>query len=61
MTRTGPEPRYDRRAASRVLAGLARPGLGAAPVPPPARRVEYTCTDLFSDPVSHLTLSQLLY
>ncbi|MTE16356.1 heavy-metal-associated domain-containing protein [Nocardia aurantiaca] len=58
---TGPEPRYDRRAASRVLAALARPGLGAPPVLPPPRRIEYTCAALQSEPGSHLTLSQRLY
>ncbi|MFE3953560.1 heavy-metal-associated domain-containing protein [Nocardia sp. NPDC059091] len=58
---SGPEPRYDRRAASRVLAALARPGLGAPPVLPPPRRVEYTCAALQSEPGSHLTLSQRLY
>lgn len=58
---SGPEPRYDRRAASRVLAALARPGLGALPVLPPPRHVEYTCAALQSEPDSHLTLSQRLY
>ncbi|MGV9667450.1 heavy-metal-associated domain-containing protein [Nocardia niigatensis] len=58
---SGSEPRYDRRAASRVLAALARPGLGAPPVLPPPRRVEYTCATLQSEPGSHLTLSQRLY
>ncbi|MFF0634492.1 heavy-metal-associated domain-containing protein [Nocardia sp. NPDC004151] len=61
MTKSGPEPRYDRRAASRVLAGLARPGLGVDSEPPPPRRVEYTCTPLASESGSHLTLSQRLY
>ncbi|WP_067537360.1 heavy-metal-associated domain-containing protein [Nocardia crassostreae] len=61
MTSNGHPPRYDRRAASRVLAGLARPGLGGpAPVPPP-RRIEYTCTPVGFEPGSHLTLSQRLY
>ncbi|UGT43603.1 heavy-metal-associated domain-containing protein [Nocardia yamanashiensis] len=57
----GSEPRYDRRAASRVLAVLARPGLGAPPATPPARHVEYTSTPLRPEPGSHLTLSQRLY
>ncbi|MGW4841727.1 heavy-metal-associated domain-containing protein [Nocardia brasiliensis] len=55
-------PRYDRRAASRVLAGLAQPGLFSTPVPlPDRRRVEYTCTALHTEPNSHLTYSQRLY
>ncbi|MGK8524134.1 heavy-metal-associated domain-containing protein [Nocardia asteroides] len=55
-------PRYDRRAASRVLADLAQPGLFTAPVPVPApRRFEFTCTALGSEPGSHLTYSQRLY
>ncbi|MFI7000894.1 heavy-metal-associated domain-containing protein [Nocardia sp. NPDC050175] len=55
-------PRYDRRAASRVLAGLAQPGLFAAPVPVPDRRkFEFTCTALHTEPNSHLTFSQRLY
>ncbi|PXX70696.1 copper chaperone CopZ [Nocardia tenerifensis] len=55
-------PRYDRRAASRVLAGLAQPGLFSAPVPVPGRRTfEFTCTALKTEPNSHLTFSQRLY
>ncbi|MGX1775751.1 heavy-metal-associated domain-containing protein [Nocardia brasiliensis] len=55
-------PRYDRRAASRVLAGLAQPGLFSTPVPlPDRRRFEYTCTALHTEPNSHLTYSQRLY
>ncbi|MEU7218448.1 heavy-metal-associated domain-containing protein [Nocardia iowensis] len=55
-------PRYDRRAASRVLAGLAQPGLFAAPVPVPERRkFEFTRTALHTEPNSHLTYSQRLY
>ncbi|QLY28508.1 heavy-metal-associated domain-containing protein [Nocardia huaxiensis] len=62
MTSNGHEPRYDRRAASRVLAVLARPGLGAsATVPAAPRRIEYTCARLQPEPGSHLTLSQRLY
>ncbi|GAB4585957.1 heavy-metal-associated domain-containing protein [Nocardia sp. IFM 10818] len=61
MTSNGHPPRYDRRAASRVLAGLARPGLGLTPAAPPARRIEYTCTPVRFEPGSHLTLSQRLY
>ncbi|MVU78522.1 copper chaperone [Nocardia sp. ET3-3] len=61
MTTSGPEPRYDRRAASRVLAALARPGLGAPAVLPPPRRIEYTCAPLQPEPGSHLTMSQRLY
>jgi hypothetical protein len=42
-------PRYDRRAASRVLAGLAQPGLFATPIAVlPARTIEYTCAALRS-------------
>lgn len=55
-------PRYDRRAASRVLAGLAQPGLfGTELTLPRHRRVEYTCTALRTEPNSHLTYSQRLY
>lgn len=55
-------PRYDRRAASRVLADLAQPGLFTEPVPPPPhRRFEFTCAALRPEPGSHLTYSQRLY
>ncbi|MET9029228.1 heavy-metal-associated domain-containing protein [Nocardia sp. NPDC004168] len=55
-------PRYDRRAASRVLADLAQPGLFTEPVPAPRhRRFEYACTALGLEPDSHLTYSQRLY
>ncbi|WP_194833518.1 heavy-metal-associated domain-containing protein [Nocardia sp. XZ_19_369] len=55
-------PRYDRRAASRVLAELAQPGLFATPVAvPEQRRFEFTCTALHTEPNSHLTYSQRLY
>lgn len=58
---TGSDPRYDRRAASRVLAALARPGLGASVATPPVRRIEYTSAALQPETGSHLTLSQRLY
>ncbi|MGY4099439.1 heavy-metal-associated domain-containing protein [Nocardia sp. R16R-3T] len=55
-------PRYDRRAASRVLAGLAQPGLFATPIAvPSSRHIEYTCAALRPEPGSHLTYSQRLY
>ncbi|MFF0531960.1 heavy-metal-associated domain-containing protein [Nocardia amikacinitolerans] len=55
-------PRYDRRAASRVLAGLAQQGLfGDVPVPPDPRRIEFTCAALRPEANSHLTYSQRLY
>ncbi|MGV9409386.1 heavy-metal-associated domain-containing protein [Nocardia sp. NPDC003693] len=57
----GQPPRYERRAASRVLAALARPGLFGAAVAPPARHIDYTCTAMATEPGSHLTLSQRLY
>ncbi|MEV6067543.1 heavy-metal-associated domain-containing protein [Nocardia sp. NPDC052001] len=61
MTTNGHEPRYDRRAASRVLAVLARPGLLAGVTAPADGRIEYTCAPLRPEPGSHLTLSQRLY
>jgi|GEM_PF-355300 len=62
MTSSLPQPRYDRRAASRVLAGLARPGLfGGSHSPRDPVRVDYTCAALGSEPNSHLTLSQRMY
>ncbi|WP_228001523.1 heavy-metal-associated domain-containing protein [Nocardia australiensis] len=55
-------PNYDRRAASRVLAELAQPGLFATPVAVSTpRQIEYTCAALRSEPGSHLTFSQRLY
>ncbi|WP_431951227.1 heavy-metal-associated domain-containing protein [Nocardia lijiangensis] len=55
-------PRYDRRAASRVLAGLAQPGLfGEVPVPAVPRRIEFTCAAMAPEENSHLTYSQRLY
>lgn len=55
-------PRYDRRAASRVLTGLAQAGLCDGPAPAPRhRRFEFTCTPLGLEPGSHLTYSQRLY
>lgn len=53
--------RYDRRAASRILAELARPGLFAAREPGRARRIEYTSTPIRPETGSHLTVSQRLY
>ncbi|WP_405137710.1 heavy-metal-associated domain-containing protein [Nocardia sp. NBC_01388] len=61
MTTNGHEPRYERRAASRVLAVLARPGLFAGAAAAQAQRIEYTCAPLRPEPGSHLTLSQRLY
>ncbi|MET8873788.1 heavy-metal-associated domain-containing protein [Nocardia sp. NPDC004604] len=55
-------PRYDRRAASRVLAGLTEPGLFTTPISiPSVRHIEYTCAALHPEPNSHLTYSQRLY
>ncbi|MBF6300108.1 heavy-metal-associated domain-containing protein [Nocardia amamiensis] len=56
-------PSYDRRAASRVLAELAQPGLftAATPPPPPPRRFEFTCAALRPEAGSRLTYSQRLY
>ncbi|WP_040835288.1 heavy-metal-associated domain-containing protein [Nocardia brevicatena] len=53
--------RYDRRAASRILAELARPGLFTVHEPGPARRIEYTSTPVRPEAGSHLTVSQRLY
>ncbi|WP_435591576.1 heavy-metal-associated domain-containing protein [Nocardia sp. bgisy118] len=55
-------PRYDRRAASRVIAGLAQPGLfDDVPVPTGPRHSEFTCAALVPEEGSHLTYSQRLY
>lgn len=62
MTSSLPQPRYDRRAASRVLAALARPGLfSGARSPAGPARIEYTAAAMRSEPNSHLTLSQRMY
>ena len=62
MTSSLPQPRYDRRAASRVLAGLARPGLfSGARSPADPARIDYTSAAMRSEPNSHLTLSQRMY
>ncbi|MBF6267377.1 heavy-metal-associated domain-containing protein [Nocardia farcinica] len=55
-------PRYDRRAASRVLAELTEPGLFTGPLEPgEPRLVEYTATPVRGEPGSHLTTSQRMY
>ncbi|MQY30463.1 heavy-metal-associated domain-containing protein [Nocardia aurantia] len=72
-----PMPPYDRRAASRVLAelarpglfgttgsgpsGTARPGLSATARATAAAPISYTATAMRTEPNSHLTLSQRLY
>lgn len=58
---TAPSTLYNRRAAARILAGLARPGLFAAHRPAAAVRIEYTATELRPEPGGHLTFSQRLY
>lgn len=51
---------YDRRAASRILAELAAPGLfGEIAVAP--RQIEYTVSPMQPEPEGHLTFSQRLY
>jgi copper chaperone CopZ len=56
-------PRYDRIAATRVLAGLARPGLFTTPTPTAGdpRTITYAEHRLEPEPGRHLTLSQRLY
>lgn len=55
-------PRYDRRAASRLLALLAEPGLFGAPHGPIEHRdIAFTSATVRSEPNSHLTTSQRLY
>lgn len=61
MTTDPAHPRYDRRAASRVLAGLARPGLFADPPDPGPLEIDYRTAPMRPEPGSHLTLSQRLY
>lgn len=52
---------YDRRAAARILARLARPEVCSARRAGRAGRIEYTATELRAEPDSHLTVSQRLY
>ncbi|TCJ97025.1 heavy-metal-associated domain-containing protein [Nocardia alba] len=52
---------YDRRAASRVLARLAAPGLFAATQPPPSARIAFRATALQPETGSALTQSQRMY
>ncbi|MFD8103143.1 heavy-metal-associated domain-containing protein [Nocardia fluminea] len=52
---------YDRRAASRVLARLAAPGLFAATEPPPPARITFRATSLQPEPGAALTQSQRMY
>jgi copper chaperone CopZ len=56
-------PRYDRPAASRILADLAQPTLfsAAGPTAGETRRVAYAAHRVEPEPGSHLTLSQRLY
>ncbi|MFF0543629.1 heavy-metal-associated domain-containing protein [Nocardia thailandica] len=54
-------PRYDRRAAARVLADLARPGLFGPVAPPAPVRLEYRSTPVIPEPGGHLTTAQRLY
>ncbi|MFC4128179.1 copper chaperone [Nocardia rhizosphaerae] len=52
---------YDRRAASRVLAGLAAPGLFADTEPQAPTRIAVRATPLRPEPGSALTQSQRMY
>jgi copper chaperone CopZ len=54
-------PRYDRAAATRILAGLAGDRLFAGTDPGGPRVVGYTAHRLTPEPGRHLTLSQRLY
>lgn len=54
-------PRYDRRAAARVLAELARPGLFGPIAPIAPVRLEYRSTPVVPEPGGHLTTAQRLY
>ncbi|MGS2810947.1 heavy-metal-associated domain-containing protein [Nocardia sp. MW-W600-9] len=58
---THPAQYYDRRAASRVLAELAAPGLFAGAEPPSPARITYRATALRPEPGSALTHSQRMY
>lgn len=52
---------YDRRAASRILAELARPGLFTTTTTTSARTIVVTRTPMRPEPGARLTLSQRLY
>ncbi|WP_436532022.1 heavy-metal-associated domain-containing protein [Actinoplanes sp. HUAS TT8] len=54
-------PRYDRTAASAVLAGLVHPGLFTTPTGGERRLIPYTSNGVIAEAGSHLTLSQRLY
>lgn len=58
---TSPAHHYDRRAASRVLARLAAPGLFTDPEPATATRISVRVTALRPEAGSHLTQSQRMY
>lgn len=56
-----PTPQYDRRAASRILAGVAAPGIFAAAEPAVPVRITVRATPLRPEPDSALTQSQRMY
>ncbi|WP_336082296.1 heavy-metal-associated domain-containing protein [Nocardia sp. SSK8] len=58
---TPPAQHYDRRATARILAGLAAPGLFAAPEPVAPVRITVRATALRPEPGRTLTESQRLY
>ncbi|GAD86326.1 heavy-metal-associated domain-containing protein [Nocardia asteroides NBRC 15531] len=58
---TTPAPRYDRRAASRILARMAAPGLFAAAEPPTSTRITIRATALRFEDGAALTQSQRMY
>ncbi|MEU6559632.1 heavy-metal-associated domain-containing protein [Nocardia nova] len=61
ITATGSPADYDRRAASRILAELARPGLFTTATPAPPRTVTVTRTPVRPETGARLTVSQRLY
>ncbi|WP_245718317.1 heavy-metal-associated domain-containing protein [Nocardia miyunensis] len=61
MTASPPHPRYDRRAAARVLAALSRPGLFDRLAPATATLIDYTRAAMRPEPGARLTLSQRMY
>ncbi|MEV0335297.1 heavy-metal-associated domain-containing protein [Nocardia sp. NPDC050717] len=56
-----PTPQYDRRTASRILAGVAAPGIFAAAEPAEPVRITVRATPLRPEPGSALTQSQRMY